>query len=107
VFDVPPGAPFWGKTVYEPLIIGVAFPYLRNPPWQLRLTPKMFSLERGMRGMWEELGLDPGRLLCKFLLVFERLRTMPADVVRRVLFFGSRNTLSCEAASNQQRQKRK
>jgi hypothetical protein len=66
VFDVPAGASCWSKQMFEPLIIGVVFPFLRNLPWQLRLTPKMFSLERGMRGMWEDPGLDPGDLLRKF-----------------------------------------
>jgi hypothetical protein len=107
VFDVPPGAHCWTKCMYEPLIIGVVFPYLRNPPWQLRLTPKMCSLERDMRRMWKEPGMDPGDLLCKFLLVYERLRTMPADVVRRVLFFESRCPLPCEATSDRRRRKRK
>jgi hypothetical protein len=107
VFDVPPGAMCWPKAMHEPLIIGVVFPYLRNPPWQLRLTPKMFSLERGMRRMWDEPGMDPGDLLRKFLLVYERLRSMPADVVRRVLFFEPRDSVPCEATSDRRRRKRK
>jgi hypothetical protein len=89
VFDVLPGASCWPKDMHEPLIIGVVFPYLRTPPWQLHLTPKMLS-EWGMHLMWQEPGVDPGDLLRQFLLVYERLRTMLADVVRRVLF------LNCE-----------
>jgi hypothetical protein len=107
VFDVPAGASCWSKQMFEPLIIGVVFPFLRTPPWQLRLTPKMFSLERGMRNMWEDPAMDPGDLLRKFLLVYERLRSMPADVVRRVLFFEPRDTVSCEAESDRRRRKRK
>jgi hypothetical protein len=107
VFDVPPGASCWPKRMYEPLIIGVVFPYLRSPPWQLRLTPKMLSLERRMRQMWAEPGMDPGDLLCQFLLVYERLRSMPADVVRRLLFFGPRDSVSCETTSDRRGRTRK
>jgi hypothetical protein len=63
--DVPPGARCWPKSIYKPRIISVVFPYLRNPPWQLRLTPKMFSLEQGMCGMWQEPGLDPVHSHCE------------------------------------------
>jgi hypothetical protein len=107
VFDVPPGASCWPKTMYEPLIIGVLFPYLRNPPWQLRLTPKMFSLERGMRNLWKEPGMDPGDILREFLLVYERLRSMPADVVRRVLFFEPKDMFPYQTESDRRRRKRK
>jgi hypothetical protein len=57
--------------------------------------------------MWAEPGMDPGNILCKFLLVFERLRSMPADVVRRMLFFESRDFVPCETTSNQGRWKQK
>jgi hypothetical protein len=60
-----------------------------------------------MHGMWEEPGMDPGDLLCQFLLVYERLRSMPADVVRRVLFFEPQDPFPCEATSDPRRRKHK
>jgi hypothetical protein len=53
----------------------------------------MFSLARDLRGMWEGPTLGPGDLLRKFLLEYQRLCTMPPDVVRRVLFPLSQETL--------------
>jgi hypothetical protein len=63
VFDVPVGADCWPSDMYEPLIVGIVFPFLRHPPWQLRLTPKMFSLARDLRGLWEGPTVGPGDFL--------------------------------------------
>jgi hypothetical protein len=38
VFDVPVGSECWPTNMYEPLTLGIAFPYLRVPPWQLGVT---------------------------------------------------------------------
>jgi hypothetical protein len=62
--------------MYEPLIIGIAFPFIRHPPWQLRGTPKMFYLARRMREVWSALKMDPGHLLHQFLLEFEKLHNI-------------------------------
>jgi hypothetical protein len=90
VFDVPAGTWFWPASMFEPLIIGISFPFLSKPPWQLRSTPKMFHLGRRLRGVWAEVDLDSGKLLREFLLEYQRICTMPADVVRRVLYFESK-----------------
>jgi hypothetical protein len=90
LFDVPVGADCWPERMYEPLIIGLVCPFLRTPPWQLPLTPKMFSLARDLHGLWQGPQLGPGDLLRKFLLECQRLCSMPPDVVRRVLFFESK-----------------
>jgi hypothetical protein len=107
VFDVCLGADCWPKEIHEPLIIGLVFPFLSKPPWQLRTTPKMFSLEQRVRQLWKELQLDPGDLLCQFLLDYEKLRSMPADVVWQVLFIESRCLVSCQATGNRRSRKRK
>ena len=87
VFEVPPGHPCWPRDMYEPLIIGVCLPFIRSDPWQLKGTPKVFALVRKLRRVFKESEVDGGDILCKFLLEFERIRTMPADVVRQVLHF--------------------
>jgi hypothetical protein len=46
VFDVPVGTWFWPALMFEPLIIGISFPFLSNPLWQLRSTPKTLHLGR-------------------------------------------------------------
>jgi hypothetical protein len=106
-FDVPVGLSCWALEMYEPLIIGIAFPYIRHPPWQLRGTPKMFYLGRRMREMWTTANVDLGNLLREFLLEFERLRSMPADVVRRMLYFEPQRPVSDKKQSRRGGRKRK
>jgi hypothetical protein len=106
VFDVPLGTSFWPSEMYEPLIIGIAFPYIRHPPWQLRGTPKMFYLARRMREVWATSKVDPGHLLREFLLEFEKLRTMSPDVVRRLLYFEPKRSFSDQKQSRRASRKR-
>jgi hypothetical protein len=107
VFDVPAATSFWSSSMFEPLIIGIAFPYLSKPPWQLKSTPKMFHLGRQLRRVWDQEEVDARNILYKFLLEFERIRTMPADVVRRVLYFQSRCPVPREERSRRRGGKRK
>jgi hypothetical protein len=87
VVEIPPGFAFWPVEMHEPLIIGIVFPFIRTPPWQLRGTPRMYSVAREVRRMCQGDKLDPGpflRQLCEDCL---RLRSMPEHVVRRMLYF--------------------
>ena len=106
VFDVPVGSSCWPVEMYEPLIIGIIFPFLSKPPWQLRGTPKMFYLGRRMREVWTATQMDPGNILHEFLLEFERLRSMPADVVRRLLYFEPNRPLPNQDQSRRRGRKR-
>jgi hypothetical protein len=93
--------------MFEPLIIGTAFAYLSKPPWQLKSTHKMFHLGRQLRIIvWDQEEVDARNLLYQFLLEFVRIRTMPADVVRRVLYFQSRFPFPREEWSQRRRGKR-
>jgi hypothetical protein len=107
VFCVPAGTWFRPALMTEPLIIGISFPFLSKPPWELRSKPKMFHPGRRLRGVWAEEDLDSGNLLRKFLLEYQRIRTMPADVVRRVLYFESKCPVPCEDLGRRRRRKRK
>jgi hypothetical protein len=54
VLSIPAGtADYWPKEMCEPLILGFAFSFINRYPWQLRNTPKMFSMARKMRGLFE------------------------------------------------------
>jgi hypothetical protein len=106
VLDVPVGSPCWPVEMFEPLIIGIVFPFISKPPWQLRGTPKMFNLGRRMREVWDSEKVDSRDILREFLLEFERLRTMPADVVRRVLYFEPHHPVPDQAQSRRGRRKR-
>jgi hypothetical protein len=54
VLSIPAGtADYWPKEMCEPLILGFAFSFINRYPWQLQNTPKMFSMARKMRGLFE------------------------------------------------------
>jgi hypothetical protein len=101
VFDVPVGAACWPANMYEPVVVGISFPFLSRPPWQLRLTPKMFYLEREMRKMWAILDMAAGDFLCKFLLEHKKLSAMPTNVVWQMLHFQRRRKVPSEAEGSQ------
>jgi hypothetical protein len=107
VFDVPVGTACWPSSMFEPLIIGIVLPFISSPPWQLRSTPKMFKLGWELRRLWSGEEMDAGNLLHKFLLDYQRLRTLPPDVVRRMLFFESRSPLPRQESSRRGGRKRK
>jgi hypothetical protein len=93
--------------MFEPLIIGITVHFISKPPWQLQGTPKMFNLGRLMSEVWTHEKVDPGDLLRKFLLEYERLLTMPADVVRRMLYFEPQHPVPDQEQSRRRGGKRK
>lgn len=86
VFVVPLNSPFWNESMYEPLYIGVCFPFLSSFPWQIRGTPKMSASSRQLQGMWETAGMDTGPFLCKLLRKMRSLVSVQERVVRQVLY---------------------
>jgi hypothetical protein len=49
VFEIPAGYVCWPAHLYNPLTIGLFFPFLSSSPWQIRATPKMFYVARELR----------------------------------------------------------
>ena len=94
VLVVPPGKPGWPGEMFEPLLIGICFPFLRFKPWQLRSTPKMFYVARDLRRLFKIDGVDAGPFLRKFWKDCHRMRALPQDVVSRMLFFLPDSNLS-------------
>jgi hypothetical protein len=91
VLEIPPGKSFWPSNMHEPLLIGILFPFIRCYPWQLRSTPRMFAMAREVRSMQDGTEVDLRDLLFKFWVQCHRIGHMPTDVVRRMLFLGSRS----------------
>jgi hypothetical protein len=56
----------------------------------------MFFLARQVHKMFKDKDLDSADLLCKLLLDCQRFCSLPADVVRRLLFFESAGSLLCQ-----------
>ena len=98
LFTVDANCPEWPEAMFEPLIIAVCFPFLSVDPWQLKGTPKMLSMGRQLSGLSQESEVDRGTILQQFLLECSRLRSMPSDVVSRMLYFRSKREVPCEAS---------
>jgi hypothetical protein len=91
------GSEAWPSEMFEPLTIGIVFPFLDVRPWQIKGTSKMLQLGRTMPPMLEDSNLFTGNLLRKLYQQMWNLRTMPESVVRRVLYFASNDTVPRQA----------
>ena len=107
MFHVLPGAAGWPKEMFEPLTVGIVFPFLHRQPWQLKRTPDMFYLVREVREVFKAPQVDGGDFLRKLLLDCRRLFSLEPDVVWRLLYFESGRNVSCTPAGDGRRSKRK
>ena len=90
VVFIPPHFPFWSFDRFEPLTLGICFPYLRHDPWELKRTPKCRAMERNLRSMLKDPNVNARSVLRKFFRDIRGLYGLPPSLVRRVLFFGQR-----------------
>lgn len=95
VFKIPVGAIGWPVEMFEPLLIGVCFPFLRFKPWQFRKSPKISWVARKMHELRDNVEVDRGPFLRKFWLLAHRLLSMPERMVSRVLFFEQGDPVPC------------
>jgi hypothetical protein len=88
VLTLPVGAGVgWPTNMYEPVLMGICFPYLRFKPWQFRGVPKMFQVAQDLCCLLKEDGVDAGPFLCKFWKDCHRMHALLEDVVSRMLYF--------------------
>ena len=87
VFELPAGHSCWPTEMHEPVLIAIVFPFLRHKPWQIRSTPKMFAMGSELRRMLSAENMDERNLLREFWDGCHRLRNMPENVVRKMLYF--------------------
>jgi hypothetical protein len=90
------GSEIWPPEMFEPLTIGLVFPFLSVRPWQVRGTPKMLSLGRTLSGLLKDTNVVTRDILRKLCEQMWDLRFMPENVVRRVLYFAPNNSISCQ-----------
>jgi hypothetical protein len=89
VIHIKPTHTFWSAEMFEPIILGIAFPFIPHRPWQLRRTPKLLSVAREVHKMQEtDQKVDPGFVLRKLLLLTKRLPSMQPNMVWKLLHFG-------------------
>ena len=84
---LPPSLPVWPELMFEPLILGFCFPFIRYKPWCIKGTPKLCATERKLQKMWKEEGVDGRDYLRQFLLEIRKLPSVPEHVVRSLLYF--------------------
>ena len=53
VLECAAGQNYWPSTMHEPLVICICFPFLSQPPWQLKGSPVFYDIERMLRGVWK------------------------------------------------------
>jgi hypothetical protein len=82
--------------MYEPVTIGIVFPFLNVQPWQIRGAPKMLHLSQTMPKMLQDADMASGDILRKLCQQMWNLRTMSEDVVRQVLYFQPNHSILCE-----------
>ncbi len=66
VLEIPAGTSFWPEDMFEPLIIGLYFPYLSHRPWELRHSPSLVELGRRLRPLWKTDEKSAGIILREF-----------------------------------------
>ena len=55
VFEISPGKPGWPTSMHQPLLlIRLLIPFLREKPWQLRGTLKMYAVGGQLQGLFEK-----------------------------------------------------
>lgn len=79
-FVVPPGASFWPTDMYEPLWIGVLFPFIPHRPWCLKRAPLMVEMGWKLRQVCKESDFLAGHILRKLFKLTRRLATLPESV---------------------------
>ena len=98
-FAVDAGNEFWPSDMFEPLFVGVIFPFIRHRPWQLKRAPLMVGMGRKLRQMCKEGDFAPGCLLRKLLRLPRRLDRLPPGVARGVLHMPREDAVSDGTAS--------
>ena len=88
IFTIPASHPFWPSTNYEPIYVVILFPYINHRPFQLRGTPKMFAMGRRLSKGFQDVEVDGGNILLKFLQDIRRLPSMSECMMWQLLYLG-------------------
>ncbi len=98
VFEVPIGVSFWPHSCYEPLVVGIFFPFLRVEPWQLKGSSTMLGVAKQLRKLWKESEVTAGLVLRKLWSFTRELENLPKGVVRSMLHSTTQFEVSREPA---------
>jgi hypothetical protein len=93
VFTVPIGSLGWPTNMFEPLVIGICFPFLRFDPWQFKGTPKVVDQAKQLSSLQTIGDLDQRALLRELWALCHNLVTLTECMVTRMLYFNKRNRI--------------
>jgi hypothetical protein len=96
VFEIPAGSDCWPADMYEPLIVGLYFPYLSHRPWELRNSPTLVELGRRLRDLFKK-SLESARIVLRELRCkTAAFQNMQANLVFKMLRSFKACSFSCE-----------
>lgn len=72
VLTIPPGAPFWLKEMFEPLILAICLPLSTRRPWGMRQSCSLLAMEGQLHAVWKGESGIAGAILHKFLKSAQR-----------------------------------
>jgi hypothetical protein len=84
VFTIPVGPSFWPVSNFEPLIVGLYFSLLPFSPWQLRGSPFLDVMARGLSAVSRS-DNNWGDILRQLGGQARNLATMPQSMARGML----------------------
>ena len=96
ILEIPAGCSIWPSDKFEPLILGIFFPFIKHRPWQLRRSNALLGLENQLRGMWKDGRDDQGVILRKFRTFTGTLDSMSPGLVWKMLQSFTPLEVSCE-----------
>ncbi len=85
--------PAWPESMFEPLTIGLCFPYLKNRPWELWRSNKLLELGRVLHGMRKQDGNPKEPVLRELWSLQWVLESVSAIVAREMLQGMSKDTI--------------
>lgn len=103
VLQLPAGNNIWSSEQYEPLFIGIYFPFLECFPWQLKGAPKILEMGRHLQRVLQTDFGSTGLILQQLFAFTRKLQTLPELVVQRMLQRERRITIPQTAAGKRSR----
>ena len=82
---VPPGQDWWPNNMYEPLIIGCYFPFLKYRPWQFKGQEALLGVEKHLRKVWKDDASAGGFVLRELWRSQRKMGSMSQKLVREML----------------------
>ena len=84
-FAISPGCAYWPSDIFEPLWVGILFPFVKHRPWCLKRAPLLLNFGRDLHSVLQTGEGNAGAILCKLTLFPKRVDALPFNLACRVL----------------------